>query len=55
MIFTVLCMSLYCVIYDVLCCAVMCCTVMYCVDIVQCGRRVFRCMIELGVVDGWNV
>ena len=42
--------------YDVLCCAVMCCTVMCCaVNRVQCGGRVVRCMIELGVVDGWFV
>ena len=39
-----------------MCCAVMCCAVMCCaVYRVQCGGRVVRCMIELGVVDGWFV
>ena len=63
MIFTVLCVSLYCVIYDLLCCAVMRCAVMRCavmcyavmycaLNRVQCGGRVVRCMIEFGMKDG---
>ena len=48
MIFAVLCVSS--------CCVMMCCTVMcYAVDRVQCGGRVVKCMIELGVLDGWFV
>ena len=57
LIFDVLLCDFYCVVCVIIIVLyMMCCAVMYCaVGIVQCGGRVIRCMIELGVVDGWFV